>query len=106
MVFNTSPQDTVKQLKSCCSPFLTEGQHNNLMISGAMKNVSLLKMICCPGLLSAVQRHFVTWLLSLAWQNLQECKIAHLLDEIKEQHLSSYIHLITITVEFLSKYIR
>lgn len=91
MVFHTSTQDTVKQ--SCCSPFLTEGQHNNLMISGAMKYVSLPKMICCTGLLSATQRHFVTWLLSFVCQNLQESKTAQLLAEIKEYHVSKFIHL-------------
>lgn len=71
---------------------LTEVQHNNLMISHAMKYVSLLKMIRCPGLLSTMQRHFVTWFLSLAWQNLQESKTAQLLAEIKEHHVSKFIH--------------
>ena len=55
---------------------VTEVQHNNLMISDAIKYLSVLKRTYWPALLSTMQRDFITWLLSLAWENIQESKMA------------------------------
>lgn len=60
---------------------LTEVQQNNLVISDAIKYCvknAVLKITYWPALLTTMQRGFMTWLLSLAWQNVQESKMAQL----------------------------
>lgn len=57
---------------------LTEVQQNNLVISDAIKYLSVLKITYWPALLTTMQRDFMIWLLSLAWQNVQESKMAQL----------------------------